>query len=559
MKINKSEKPLLILLILFVVLYFFRLGSVGLIDVDEPRYAEGGREMLESLDFIVPYFNYVVRFDKPILFYWLEAFSMKLFGVNEFSVRLPSVLSACLCLGVLFYFIRTFFDTFCGLIGTLILMSCLEFTALSRFSVTDMALTSFISSSILCFFLGYNHIVASHRFFKFQITEFSSWYILAFIFLALAVLTKGPVAIVIVGLVLFPFFWWIRKLDYFFKNISFYLGLVLFLVLVIPWYVLVHFATSGEFTKVFFGLHNLARYTSVVSQHKGSLFYFIPVLLIGFLPWSFFLPQAINSVFKRGLKSLLVSVKDQVPWFSLWWFLIIFLFFSISKTQLLTYILPLFPALSIVVMSYLERIINKEISRRGLVLGLGVFFLFCLVVLYICLFHLNIILPREVKGLKLDFQILFFAFLMLVGVSMAWASSNKSATTTISILLSTFFIIYFCLITFLLPKIDKHAQYLLRTFAKSIPFDCEIATYQIIKPSLTFYAKRQIKKINSIEDLQRRLDEEKRFAFVTKKKLLDGIKLENAYPWGADSRYIFFTNYPLFERSVIPRGLPRGI
>lgn len=544
---NDNSKFLVAILIVFfllVALYFYKLGSIGLIDVDEPRYAEAGREILESGNWIVPYFNYVVRFDKPIFFYWLEAISMKVFGVNEFACRLPSVLSAFLCVTFVFLLLRTFYNLLIALLGSVILMMCFEFTSLSRFSITDMTLASFISSSLICFFLGYNQVISSHRFFKMQISEFSSWYIIGFVFLALAFLTKGPVALILICLVLIPFFWWIGGIDYFLKSNSFYLGLVLFFLLIFPWYLSVHFATGGEFTREFFGLHNFSRYTSVVSGHKGSLFYFVPVLLIGFLPWTFFLPQAVGSILRKGLRSLLTSPKTQLPWFCLWWAIVIFLFFSFSKTKLLTYILPVFPALSIIVVLWFDELLIKHNNNFGLILGLGFFFLFSLIVVYVCLFNLDVLLPREVKSLKLDLQIIFFCFFMFVGISMAWANSHKNVAGTVSIILFAFVILYFCLVTWLLPKVDKHSQLALRTFARSIPSDVQIATYQIVKPSLTFYSGRQIKKISSLEKLQEVLNKEDKIAIVTKKKLLRGVDLENMHFLGADSRYVFFTNYP---------------
>ena len=97
----------------------------------------------------------------------------------------------------------------------------------------------------------------------------------------------------------------------------------------------------------------------------------------------------------------------------------------------------------------------------------------------------------------------------------------------------------------MLPKIDRYSQYKLRTFAKSVPEDVEVSTYQIIKPSLTFYARRKIKKFDSIEKIQEKLNQEKKFAFVTKKKLLEDVQLENFYIWGKDNRYIFITNFPV--------------
>ena len=540
---NNALRFLILLLTVFSCLYFYKLGSIGLIDVDEPRYAEVGREILESGNWIVPYFNYEVRFDKPILFNWLEAISMTLFGINEFASRLPSALSAFLCLYFVFCLVKRFYSVQAALIGVLVLMSSFEFASLARFSITDMTLSGLFASSIISFFLGYDELIKSHRFFKLQLSEFSYWYILGFIFLGLAFLTKGPVVILLTLLILVPFFWWIGKLDYFIKSPSFWIGFLTFLCLVLPWYIAVHITTLGEFTKAFFGFHNISRFTSVVSGHKGSVFYFIPVILIGFLPWTFFLPQAVGLILKTGLKSLLGSTKEQLPWFCLWWFIVIFLFFSFSKTKLLTYILPLFPALSLIITIWLDGILKDGTGKTGLVTGLGIFFLFCLALCCVCLFKLDLLLPREVSNLKLDFQIVFFVFLMLVGISMAWASSHKDVFMTVSIILFTFLFLYFGLVSCVLPKVDRHSQLLLRTFALTMPKDVEIATYEIIKPSLTFYAKRQIKKISSFKTLQDKLTCENKFAFVTKKKLLSRLKLTNAYKWGEDGKYVFYTNY----------------
>lgn len=534
---------LIIFFLLFIYLYFYKLGDYGLFNVDEPRYPEVAREMIESNNWIVPYFNYEVRYDKPVLFYWIEALSIKVFGLGEFSARFPSVLSSLICMSFLFYFVKTFYGYIVALITILILMSSIQFAALSRFSITDMTLNAFITSSIVCFFCGYNFLITSHRFFKLQMTEFSLWYVFAFIFLALAVLTKGPVAVVLIFLVLFPFFWWVGKLDYFFKHASFWLGLLLFFLMVLPWYIQIHFATEGEFTKAFFGLHNLSRYTSIVSGHKGSIFYYFLVLAIGFIPWIFFFLQSVFFVFKKGLKSLLIGPKEQISWFCFWWFLIVFLFFTVSKTKLLTYILLIFPPLSVLIGVWFYSILQRDITNKGYVIGLGVFFCISLLVLLCFLFNFPSSLFNEIKPLKLDLFFLLISFLLLIGVSMSWSYSLKNVSISISVLFITFLLVYFSVITFLLPRIDRHSQYLLRSFAKSVPKNVEVATYLVVKPSLTFYAKRHISKIDSIYLLQEKLNYKKKFAFVTKKKFLKGVMLDNAYMWGEDSSYVIFTNY----------------
>ena len=180
-------------------------------------------------------------------------------------------------------------------------------------------------------------------------------------------------------------------------------------------------------------------------------------------------------------------------------------------------------------------------------IGLGVFFFFSIVILFFCLFKLNVLLPREIKSLKLDFQIMLFAFLFFVGVSMAWASSHRDESMTVSIVLCTFVLFYFCFVAFLLPKVDKHSQLFLRRFALTVPRDVDVGTYKTIKPSLTFYARRQIENIDSLDKLQEKLNQKEKFAFVTKRKFLEGVTLDNSYIWNSDSRYIFCTNYPLRE------------
>ncbi len=536
---------LLIFVCVYVFLYFFLLGNIGLIDVDEPRYAEAGREMLESWNWIVPYFNYEVRYDKPVFFYWLEAISMAVFGVNEFSARLPSTITSLICIFFVFRFLKILFGLRCALIGSLVLMSSLEYAAVSRFSITDMTLSCFITCSIICFFLGYNQTINSHKIFKYQIQQFSNWYIAGFIFLALAFLTKGPVSIVLIGLIFLPFLWWIGRLEYFFKSKSFWIGFILFLIITFPWYLAVHIATSGDFTKTFFGLHNFQRFTKVVSGHKGNYFYFFPVVLIGFFPWIFFLPQAIFSLFKKGLRSLLNSTKDQAHWFCFWWFIIVFLFFSLSKTKLLTYILPLFPALSIIIAIWIENLIKRDMGSFGLSFGLGVLFIITIALVYVCMFKLNIILPREFKTLKLDFQILTIAFILLVGAGMSWASSIRNTSLTFTILLSTLAIVYSGTIFFILPKFDAHSSASLREFSRSIPKDAEIGTYEIIKPSITFYARRKVKKFNSLRKLQNKLNGKSKFAFATKKCLIEGITFENAYKYDSHERFVYYSNFPI--------------
>lgn len=538
------HKFLIIFLILFTFLYFFKVGDFGLIDVDEPRYAEASREMVESGNYITPYFNYKVRYDKPVLIYWFQAFSYKVFGINELAARMPSVLAALLCLSMLYIFLSTTISEVVGLIGVLVLMTSFLFIFLSRFSTPDMILTSFISSSIFAFFLGYKNIVDSAKYFKDQIKKFEPWYLIAFLFVGLGLLAKGPVAIVIPGMVLFPFFWWIRKLQYFLKNFSFWIGSILLFIVSAPWYIAVHVATNGDFTKEFFGLHNFSRFTSVVSGHDASPVFFIPVVLIGFLPWSMFLIQAMIYSFQKGITRVEDYIKNQAILISLWWFLIVFIFFSASQTKLVSYVLPLSPAFASLIAVWAWGVLKKEVDCKEAAIGLGVFFILSIAVLLICFLKMDLILPDDVKGVSAEIPIILISFLLFVGVSMSWASSNKNFATSLKILFSTMFLFYFLFLQFVFPKIDLHTQSMIREFATTLPRETIILQHHAVKPSLAFYARRKVKKMRKEKHVQRLLDSENKVAFVARKSRLKNLNLENSYKWGENSHLVFYTNFP---------------
>ena len=139
---NSSLISLVVILIAAFALFSFETGNYPLIGVDEPRYAETAREILESGNWILPQCHYEPRYDKPILYYWLEAFSMSAFGLNEFAARLPSVLAG-LGMIVLAYLLGNIQNF--GLISALILASSLEIWLASRLSITDIVLCFFIS------------------------------------------------------------------------------------------------------------------------------------------------------------------------------------------------------------------------------------------------------------------------------------------------------------------------------------------------------------------------------------------------------------------------------
>ena len=196
------------------ILYLAFLGGYPLFDKDEPYYAESAREMIERNSFVIPYFNYVPRYEKPILFYLLEVISFKTFGVNEFAARLPSALMALGLLLINYFFAKRIdANSRFALYSSLILATSLEFFILARMSITDMTLNFFISTSLLSFFVFYEKNLFSDE------TKAKPLFLyLSAMAIAGGVLTKGPIAILLPGLIVCVFLLFTGKLLCFIKR-----------------------------------------------------------------------------------------------------------------------------------------------------------------------------------------------------------------------------------------------------------------------------------------------------------------------------------------------------
>ena len=336
------------LLILIVYTFLSGLGSYELLSKDEPRYSECAIEMIENQDFIVPKFNFQDRFDKPPLFYWLIAASYKLFDISAFSSRLPSAVCAILLILFTWYTVGKVLGKTSGYLSAAILATSIEFIFLGRRAATDMTLCLFISSALYSLYLSY--------FIK-EWKEKIFWVILSGMFAGLAILTKGPVGIVFPLFILTLFLLLRKQFDV--KHLKIYFLITFFATLIsLPWYVLVHIKTQGEFTKAFFFTHNLERFTSVVGEHPGPIWFYIPVILIGLLPWTIFLIPALVTF----LKSCYRKSFNKFILFCLIWFFVIFFFFSICKTKMSTYIILLFPAGAIITGHWLNLIIKRKFN-----------------------------------------------------------------------------------------------------------------------------------------------------------------------------------------------------
>ena len=464
---------ILILLSLCFFIFFFGLDSYGLLDKDEPRYAGTALEILKSNDWVVPKFNFQNRFDKPILFYWLISTSYKIFGISDFASRLPSAVCAVLCILFTWYTVKTVFGRKVAFLSAIILATSVEFVLLGRRAATDMALCLFFSGSMYSIFLSY------------YIKDFKTkicWCILAGIFCGLSILTKGPVGVLLPLIILTGFLFVKRQFDI--KHLKVYFIIFFFaLVVSLPWYLMIHFATQGEFTREFFFEHNLKRFTSVVGEHPGPFWFYIPVILGGFMPWTLFFISAIISLFRHLLKKSF----NKLLLFSFVWIVIIFLFFSLSTTKLATYILLIFPPLSIITSYWISVLAKRKIYIVKSVIG---FLLLVLIPAFAISFNLlsKWSIEPSIKNTVVLKISLCTAFLF-IGILISLFSFKKAYSFIISFTLCFIIPFIFGLNSYLVPYYNyTHKD--LRDFAEIAKKNGadKIISFGMYRPSLVYYS-----------------------------------------------------------------------
>jgi 4-amino-4-deoxy-L-arabinose transferase-like glycosyltransferase len=337
---EKSQRWFLLALSLFS--FFFLLGSRALNEPDEGRYAEIAREMVQTGDWLVPQLWYLPHLDKPPMTYWLVATSMKIFGQNEWAVRLPVALAGISGIFATYLLGCSLGGRRVGFWSALILQTSLLYFVLARFLTTDVFLTAFNVWAIYFFWRSWRELNSE---FGIRNSEFFKWHLAGWAAIALGFLTKGPIALAI-PIVSFAALLIFRRKEISDKKILFaglLAGFALFLILTAPWFLAVfrrvpdsaHFMILGQAAGHLLG-------TTIKNRH-GSFFYFFGILAVGLLPWTILLGWLWRKNHWLNLDS-----KSKDGWLLLnVWAIFTFALFSFSQSKLPPYILPIFPALAI--------------------------------------------------------------------------------------------------------------------------------------------------------------------------------------------------------------------
>jgi 4-amino-4-deoxy-L-arabinose transferase-like glycosyltransferase len=334
------HRPALLLLFLSFVTFFVGLGRPAITDSDEAFYAEAAREMVQGGDWLTPHYNYVYRWQKPILYYWLTAVTYTIFGASEYAARLWSALSGVALAFMTWKVGRQLTardDT--GWLAGAVAATCFGYVVIARLALPDLPLALFITLAIHALFSG-------------------RW-VLAGVAMGLGLATKGPVALAIPSLV-FGAAWFVERPTMRAKDLG--VLILAFAVVGLPWYAAMWNRHGMAYLESFFVGDNFERFATARFNEPRSIVFYVPIVIGGLVPWS-----AFSLLWVRPLIDVITRRRQlsTLEWRLLVWAGLPLLFFTISVGKQPRYILPVLPPLAILLA---RSIVKRCDERRGLCL-----------------------------------------------------------------------------------------------------------------------------------------------------------------------------------------------
>lgn len=568
------------------LVFFVNLGRPTLFDEDEPKNAECGREMLVRGDWIVPTFNEDLRTDKPILVYWLMLVSYKLLGVTELAARLWSAILAVGTSLLTYHLGRKLFSAEVGLLGGLILCTSLMFAAVGRAVTPDSVLIFCTTLAFTAYVwavaarhegvfggrvqttgsdqggrhsclpgnpnaLGQTEMSVPLNTLPAAVFVPTTWQqsLPMSAAMGFAVLAKGPVGVLLPCTVIGLFLLLlaeaesrpasqdqsrgiiargVRFVGRLFAPRRFFaacgwmripLAALIVAAIALPWYVAVGLKTDGAWLAGFLGGHNVHRFLAPMENHSGPIVYYIPAVFAGFFPWSVFLPVALIQLHRRlregdGRRagSLLLTC----------WLLVYFVFFSLAGTKLPNYVLPMYPALALLVACFLHDWQREAATQRArrfvlscrMLAGVGVLMMLALPIVSLYL------LPGEAWLGALG-------AIPLVGAGLAfWFARWHQRPRAVRALVGMAVCLAVTMMGFAAPRVSRHQNSeSFAAAARAFGGDrIALATYEYFAPSLVFYAEQRVLRLKQPEEIQTYFAEADCPLLITRADRLDQLK-----------------------------------
>ena len=473
------------LVLVCAFLFVFKLGDSPLWNNDETIYSEMAKEMIKLGDWTTLHFNYQIQFDKPPLYFWLIALNFRLFGWNEFTARLWSALFGIGGVIVVYFLGKNIFDKRVGFLAGLVLATSFQYIAQSRLVTHDVTLSFFISLCLLFFYLGYK-------------TSKGIYYLLFFLAAALATLTKGPTGALLPFLIVGLWLGSTKQLKVL-REMRIFWGIIAYLVIASPWFIIEFLRHGEEFVNSFFLARHFSRYLAPFQAQSGPLYYYVLVLFLGFYPWICFLP--FSAYHLVVWKTTWYSDEGKKSLLLLLWFGFIFAFFTFAQTKLPNYILPLYPAVALMVGKFWNDSFSRTMRHLRRSMSFSFFLFVSLSILFIL--AVTVILrsqyPAEYAehGRSLSFLTMVLASGTTISL-LAFLWKKRPAVSFLSIVgMMCFFL--GVLVVLILPKVDlcRPTRALSHKITSLIQPGEKIGMYLPPDPGLVYYSDHPVVEIHT--------------------------------------------------------------
>lgn len=461
-----------ILLGISSLLFFANLGDFPIYILDEAKNATCAREMWEQHNWIVPTYNYELRTDKPPLHYYFMMLGYQIFGVSPFAARFFSAIMGLLTIWITFFYVKKWASSKLAFWVSLILLSSLHWVFQFHLSVPDPYLIACLTLAFFAFFTGIEQQSPRQLY-------------LGYIAVALATLSKGIVAMGLVGLVMLLYLLFSKKFTVQqLGKLRLLRGGLLFVAVALPWYILVGYATKGAWLEGFFFQHNFGRFSSEMEGHGGIFLITIAYILVGMFPFSIFFPQVVHWSWK--------NFQTPLIRFSVIVLVVVVGFFSISATKLPNYTVPAYPFLALLLAHFLQQhFAALKIYQIGW--NLAIWLLLVLALNFILQTNASTFLPQ------FTWTVAVFLFLLVGALVALWAYwRSKHNILFYSLVISAFFTTLSALY-FLLPALF-HAHSIEQSL-QHIPNPKAVAHFKRMHPAFPFYVAQPIQEVKTATDI----------------------------------------------------------
>ncbi len=519
------------------VAFLLDLGRPNLWDPGEGRYAETVREMLLTGNWLVPTLNFAHYYDKPPGFFWMVAACFRAFGATEWAARLPAAAAAALTIAATVAFAWRRTDAATALCAAAVLATAGQFVVLGRSVRMDMLLALTVAGTLFYAYRLWTDDTATH-----PRRASPTWPI--YVLSAIGLLVKGPIAIILPVLVIGTFTAvtgeWKRL-----RNLRPGWGLAVALAFASSWYVIAA-VRAPDYLWSFLWRQNVDRFLEGASGagHTEPFWFYFWVLPVTFLPWTLFLPGAIRRSVQRARHGHDLDV------FLLAWAGVVFVFFTLSRAKLATYLLPLFPPLALMVAAYLRGVLEAPAAVRARALKVPTFVWMAALTVAVAAIAITV----GVRYPRFAWQAVSASALLvfpLAGLMLVRRDRWDAVPVLVVVATLVSQVLFYRSGAAMMSEFNSlHAA---AVVARALPPDARVVAYKTRGHSFTFYAERPLTRLRSPEAAAAALAGDEPVGLLTKAKYLDRIQAHLTEPvcvwWQGVSGRVFLANRPYPDTS----------